>query len=176
MTMLPLVLSLVVKSLAFAPDQPIPKPFTCDGKDESPRLDLEGLPDTAHSWAVIVDDPDAPAGTWVHWVIWNLPAKLHGVGPAVPKNPELVDGSRQGKNSFKNTGYNGPCPPPGKPHHYRFHVYALDGVLALPASASASDLERAMKGHVVAEGVLVGSYARQGHTQLSRGQPPTASR
>jgi hypothetical protein len=161
MTLTALVLSLVIKSAAFSAGQPIPKPFTCDGKDQSPRLDVEGIPTYAQSWAVIVDDPDAPGGTFVHWVIWNLPARFRGVGPGVPAEvPELPDRSRQGKNSFGKIGYSGPCPPPGKPHHYRFRVFALDGKVSLPPGASADDLERAMRGHIVAQGTLTGTYAR----------------
>ncbi|HZS37654.1 MAG TPA: YbhB/YbcL family Raf kinase inhibitor-like protein [Polyangia bacterium] len=161
MTSALLVLALVVKSAAFEADQPIPKPFTCEGADQSPRVDVGDLPPQAQTWAMIVDDPDAPRGTFTHWVIWNLPIKFHGVGPGVPKEtPELPDGSRQGKNGFGKFGWNGPCPPPGKTHHYRFRVFALDGKMALPAGSGASDLERAIKGHVVAEGTLVGTYQR----------------
>lgn len=160
MTLGAMVLSLVVKSAAFSGGHPIPRPFTCDGRDQSPRLDVDGLPSSAKSWAVIVDDPDAPGGTFVHWVIWNLPVSLHDLGPAVPRTAELADGSRQGKNSFGKLGYSGPCPPPGLPHHYRFRVFALDGKLALPTGSSASELERALHGHVVAQGTLVGTYGR----------------
>ena len=160
MTLSMMVLTLAVKSASFGEGQPVPKAFTCDGKDGSPRVDVEDLPPIAASWALIVDDPDAPGGTFVHWVIWNLPEKFHGVGPDVPQIPDLPDGSRQGKNGFKRLGYNGPCPPPGKLHHYRFRVFALDGKLNLPMGSSAGDLERAIRGHVLAEGTLVGTYRR----------------
>ncbi len=157
-----LVLSLVVKSAAFGAGEPIPQPFTCDGKDASPRIDVEDMPTTAQSWAMIVDDPDAPKGTFTHWVIWNLPPQFHGVGPNVPPAvPETPDGARQGKNGFGKIGWGGPCPPAGKAHHYRFRVFALDGRVSLPVGASAADLERAIKGHIVAEGTLVGTYQRQ---------------
>jgi Raf kinase inhibitor-like YbhB/YbcL family protein len=155
-----MVLSLVVKSAAFADGQAIPKEYTCEGKDEAPRIEIEGMPPIAKSWALIVDDPDAPSGTFVHWVIWNLPEKFHTVGPSVPKIGELPDGARQGKNDFRKLGWNGPCPPPGKLHHYHFRVFALDGKLALPVGALASDVERAVRGHVLAEGQLVGTFQR----------------
>jgi Raf kinase inhibitor-like YbhB/YbcL family protein len=156
-----LVLSLVVQSAAFSDGRPIPKQFTCDGSDQSPRVDIGEMPPSAVTWALIVDDPDAPGGTFVHWAIWNLPAKLHGVGPDVPAvRVDAPDGSRQGKNGFGKLGWGGPCPPKGKPHHYRFRAFALDGKLTLAAGASAEDVERAMKGHVLAEGTLVGTYQR----------------
>ncbi len=160
MTLSMMVLTLVVKSASFGEGQPIPKPLTCDGKDEAPRLDVQEMPPNAVSWVLIVDDPDAPGGTFVHWVIWNLPEKFHGVGPAVPQLPDLPDGSRQGKNGFKKLGYNGPCPPPGKLHHYRFRVFALDGKIGLTMGSNAGDLERAIRGHVLAEGTLTGTYQR----------------
>jgi Raf kinase inhibitor-like YbhB/YbcL family protein len=142
----------VVKSSAFAPNQPIPKEHSCQGKDTPPPLEVE-LPANAQSWAMIVDDPDAPGGTFTHWTIWNLPPSQHDLGAI----PEVA---KQGKNGFGKLGWGGPCPPPGKPHHYRFRVYALDGKLDLAAGASAAELERAMKGHVVGDGTLVGTYQR----------------
>ena len=147
-----LVLSLVVKSSAFSGGQPIPKEHSCQGENTPPPLEVE-LPSGAQSWAMIVDDPDAPSGTFTHWTIWNLPAKQKTLG-AIPAE------AKQGKNDFGKSGWGGPCPPPGKPHHYRFRVFALDGKLDLAPGASPSDLERAMKGHVVGEGTLVGTYRR----------------
>jgi Raf kinase inhibitor-like YbhB/YbcL family protein len=139
----------------------IPKSFTCDGKDEAPRIDIVDMPTIAPSWAMVVDDPDAPSGTFTHWIIWNMPGKFHSIGgPGTQRLPELPGGVKQGKNDFGKFGWNGPCPPPGKVHHYRFRVWALDGVLALPAGAGAGDLERAIRGHILAEGQLVGTYSR----------------
>jgi Raf kinase inhibitor-like YbhB/YbcL family protein len=156
-----LVLTLVVKTTAFQPDQAIPKVHTCDGKDEPPRIDIVDMPTIAPTWALVVDDPDAPSGTFTHWIIWNMPGKFHSIGGAgTPRLPELPGGVKQGKNDFGKFGWNGPCPPPGKVHHYRFRVWALDGVLALPAGAGAGDLERAIRGHVLAEGQMVGTYSR----------------
>jgi Raf kinase inhibitor-like YbhB/YbcL family protein len=160
MTLSTLVLTLVVKSAAFAPGATIPKEHTCDGKDESPLIEISDVPTIAKSWAMVVDDPDAPGGTFVHWVIWNLSPKFRSLGPNVSRLPELVDKSKQGKNDFGKFGWNGPCPPPGKPHHYRFRVWALDGVLALTPGSGAGDLERAIRGHILAEGSLVGVYGR----------------
>jgi Raf kinase inhibitor-like YbhB/YbcL family protein len=155
-----LVLQLVVKSAAFASGAPIPKANSCDGEDKSPPIQIESeVPAGTQSWALIVDDPDAPNGIFVHWVIWNLPARLRSIPEGVQRDVlKLPDGSMQGKNDFGNVGWNGPCPPRGKPHHYRFRAYAVDGKLALPARSSAGDLERAIKGHIVGEGTLIGTY------------------
>jgi Raf kinase inhibitor-like YbhB/YbcL family protein len=156
-----LVLTLVVKAAAFGDGKAIPREYTCQGADRSPEILLENVPPAAQSWALVVDDPDAPGGTFVHWVIWNLPGKLHALpAGAPPEVLDLPDGSRQGKNDFGKVGWGGPCPPPGKVHHYRFHAFALDGKLALPERASATDLERAVRGHVLAEGTLTGTYRR----------------
>ena len=157
-----LVLTLVVKTAAFQANQPIPKQYTCDGADEVPRIEVSDLPLEAKTWALVVDDPDAPSGTFTHWVIWNMPTRFRFIGGAgTAKLPDLPGGVKQGKNDFGKFGWNGPCPPPGKVHHYRFRVFALDGALALPAGSGASDLERAIKGfHTLAEGSLVGTYSR----------------
>jgi Raf kinase inhibitor-like YbhB/YbcL family protein len=157
-----LVLQLVVKSAAFSPNAAIQKDYTCQGADRSPAIQIDSeMPAGTQSWALIVDDPDAPNGTFVHWVIWNLPPKLRSIGENAPREVlKLPDGSMQGKNDFGNVGYNGPCPPPGKVHHYRFRVFTLDGRLALPARSSASDLERAIKGHITGEGTAVGTFQR----------------
>jgi Raf kinase inhibitor-like YbhB/YbcL family protein len=158
-----LILTLVLKAASFAEGQPIPKEHTCDGADRSPRIDVvDQLPAGTQSWALIVDDPDAPGGTFVHWVIWNLPMKLRTIPDGVPREVlQLPDRSMQGKNGFGNVGWNGPCPPPGAPHRYRFRVFAVDSRLDLPARALASDLERAVKGHLTGQGTLTGTYGRK---------------
>ena len=115
-----------VKSAAFAPGAEFPKKFTCEAADASPMLEWSGAPAKAAGFAVIIDDPDAPAGTWVHWVLWNLPASAHSLPEAVPKSEQLDSGARQGRNDFRKIGYNGPCPPPGKTHRYFIRLYALD--------------------------------------------------
>ena len=147
-----------VTSSAFEHGASIPARHTCDGADESPPLAWEAGPARTASYALIMDDPDAPAGTWVHWVAWNLPGTALPAG--VAKTAELADGTRQGKNSWPKVGYGGPCPPSGQ-HHYSFRVYALDEQLALVPSTDADDLRAAMRGHVLAEGELVGVYARR---------------
>jgi hypothetical protein len=134
--------------------------YTCDGSDVSPALSWDTIPVGTQSIAIIVDDPDAPGKTWVHWVIYNIPADSSGLPGAVPKNKTLDDGSLQGKNDFGRIGYNGPCPPPGKPHRYFFKVYALDTTLGLKSGATKSQLESAMSGHILAQGKMVGKYGR----------------
>jgi len=138
----------------------IPKQFTCDGADTSPALEWGDPPQGTQSFALIVDDPDAPVGTWVHWVLFNLPASARSLGQNVPKKEELPDGSRQGRNDFGTTGYGGPCPPAGTPHRYFFKLYALDAKLGLKAGATKKDVERAQQGHVLAQGEWMGRYGR----------------
>ena len=149
-----------ILSDAFENGSSIPVEHTCDGDDRSPPLSWEGLPEGTRSIALIVDDPDAPGGTWVHWVIYNIPADSTGLLRGVPKNKSLDDGSLQGKNDFGKIGYNGPCPPPGKPHRYFFRVYALETVLDLKSGASKSQVEAAMSGHILAQGEMIAKYGR----------------
>ncbi len=134
--------------------------YTCDGSDVSPGLSWDGIPEGTQSIALIVDDPDAPGKTWVHWVIYNIPANSSGLPAAVPKNKTLDDGSLQGKNDFGRIGYNGPCPPPGKAHRYFFKVYALDTTSGLKSGVTKSQLEAAMSGHILAQGEMIGKYGR----------------
>jgi Raf kinase inhibitor-like YbhB/YbcL family protein len=153
-------MSFSIKSSAFSEGAAIPKQYTCDGADVSPALSWTEAPSGTQSFALIADDPDAPAGTWTHWVIWDIPAQASGLSEGVPKKDMLDDGSRQGKNDFKRIGYGGPCPPAGKPHRYFFKLYALGSKLQLNAGASKSELERAISGHVLAETKLTGKYGR----------------
>ena len=150
--------SVKVTSSAFASGAMIPQQYTCKGDDVSPALDWRGAPADTVSFAVIMDDPDAPRGTWVHWVMWNIPASAHSVPQGVAKQDQLDDGSRQGRNSDSNVGYNGPCPPMGQTHRYFFRVYALDAKLDLAAGAERSALDAAMKGHVLAQGEYMGKF------------------
>ena len=145
---------------AFEDGSNIPVDYTCDGDDRSPPLSWEELPHGTRSIALIVDDPDAPGGTWVHWVIYNIPADSTGLPVAMPKNKNLDDSSLQGMNDFGKIGYNGPCPPPGKPHRYFFKVYALDTTLSLTSGATKSQVEAAMSGHILAQGEMIGKYGR----------------
>jgi Raf kinase inhibitor-like YbhB/YbcL family protein len=110
--------------------------------------------------ALIVDDPDAPAGTWVHWVVFNIPANMTELPEGLEKTAQVAGGAFQGRNDFPKIGYNGPCPPPGKPHRYFFKLYALDGVLNLKPGATKAEVERAMKGHLLAETQIMGRYGR----------------
>jgi Raf kinase inhibitor-like YbhB/YbcL family protein len=153
-------MAISVSSPAFQEGRTIPSKYTCDGADISPALTWEGIPAGAKSVALISDDPDAPMGTWVHWVLWNLPPGAQGLPEHVPPDPELSDGARQGINDFGRAGYGGPCPPGGT-HRYYFKVYALDTTLELPDSTRKADLVAAMDGHVLAEGQLMGRYSRK---------------
>lgn len=149
-----------IESSAFINGQPIPQKFTCQGDDVSPALSWSGAPATTKSLALIVDDPDAPVGTWVHWVFFNLPAHAHSLPENVAKSQQ-DQGGIQGTNDFKKMGYGGPCPPPGKPHRYFFKLYALDTTLSLNAGATKQDVEKAMQGHVLAHAELMGTYQRK---------------
>jgi len=153
-------MAFTVKSSAFASGAEIPKQFTCSGTDVSPLLEWSSPPAKTASFALIVDDPDAPAGTWVHWVLWDLPPTAHSLPQGVAKREQLADGSHQGKNDFRNIGYNGPCPPPGKPHRYFFRLYALDTKLDLAPGATRQELDSAMKGHLVGEAEYMGTFRR----------------
>jgi Raf kinase inhibitor-like YbhB/YbcL family protein len=147
-------------STAFAEGRPVPAVHTCDGADVSPALAWTGVPPGTKSLALICDDPDAPAGTWVHWVIYGLPGTAAGLPGNVTKTETLPDGARQGLNDFRRVGYGGPCPPPGRPHRYLFKLYALDAEPALKPRATKPDLLRAMAGHILAEAQLMGTYQR----------------
>jgi Raf kinase inhibitor-like YbhB/YbcL family protein len=153
-------MAIEITSPAFKEGQPIPKKHTCEGPDLSPALEWTGIPEGAKSLALICDDPDAPMGTWVHWVLFDLPPDAKGLAENVAKKPVLENGARQGVSDFKRPGYGGPCPPPGKPHRYFFKLYALDTMLDLKEGAKKKDLEKAMEGHILAQGQLMGTYKR----------------
>ena len=152
---------LSLTTTAFRDGEQIPVRHTCDGEDLSPPLAWTGAPVETRTFALICDDPDAPRGTWVHWLIWNLPADAVELGQGVPPRPELQSGARQGLNDGRKIGYAGPCPPPGKPHRYFFRLYALDTALNLSPGVKRPDLEAAMAGHVLAEGTTMGVYQRR---------------
>ncbi len=153
-----------ITSPAFKAKAPIPKVHTCDGANTSPRLAWTGAPAGTKTFALVMDDPDAPPGTWIHWTIWNVPGSATTLAEGLARSPDLPDGSRQGRvygvKEFSKTGYLGPCPPPGKAHRYFFRLYALDTVLTLPATATRFDLDAAMKGHTLASAELMGTYGR----------------
>ncbi|MGD2152646.1 MAG: YbhB/YbcL family Raf kinase inhibitor-like protein [Gemmatimonadales bacterium] len=153
-------MSIEVTSTAFEDGGFIPVRHTCQGEDVSPPLGWANVPAEAKSLALICDDPDAPRGTWVHWVIYDIPPGFTGLAEAIPPHEVTPDGAKQGLNDFNRLGYGGPCPPPGGPHRYFFKLYALDIEPGLPAGATKADLLRVIKGHVLAEGQLVGKYER----------------
>jgi Raf kinase inhibitor-like YbhB/YbcL family protein len=148
-------------STAFIEGGPIPVRFSCDGSDASPALKWSGVPGGAKSLVLIADDPDAPVGTWVHWVLFDLPASASGLTEGAPKSQYLPGGAKQGLNDFKRLGYGGPCPPPGKPHRYFFKLYALDALLDLKPGATKKEVEQAMEKHILAQGQLMGTYKRK---------------
>jgi len=149
-----------LKSPAFVSGAAIPKQYTCEGRDVSPALLWKDAPGQTVSFALISDDPDAPMGTWVHWVIYNISAGSEGLPEGVSRQEVLEDGSRQGINDSADIGYGGPCPPPGKPHRYFFKLYALDCELDIPGKATKDALLAAMQGHILAEASVVGTYKR----------------
>ena len=145
-------------SSAFATGTEIPKPYTCKGEDVSPALQWSGAPPNTAAFAIIMDDPDAPSGTWVHWVIWNLPATARSLPEGVPKRAQLPDNARQGRNSFGKIGYNGPCPPPGQTHRYFFRLYALDKGFTVEPYGGGTNLEAVMHGHIIAQTEYMGTF------------------
>ena len=147
-------------SSAFKTGDPIPRRYTCEGEDLSPPLHWTVPPAATKSFVIIADDPDAPVGTWVHWVIYDLPLDPHGLAEGVPPKDRLPDGALQGLNDFKRVGYGGPCPPPGKPHRYYFTLYALDVTLNLKPRATKAQVLDSCKGHVLAEAQLMGRFGR----------------
>jgi Raf kinase inhibitor-like YbhB/YbcL family protein len=153
-----------IRSSAFAPESKIPLRHTCDGEDLSPQLSWSGVPDGVESFVLIMDDPDAPPGTWVHWLLYDLPADIRELPEGLPRSESLDGGGIQGMcwgvDSFSRVGYYGPCPPPGLPHRYSFRLYALGARLGLPAKATKNQVLDAMKGQVLAEAELVGLYGR----------------
>ena len=148
-----------VRSSAFGEGDRIPSDFTCDGADMSPPIEWSGVPANAQSLAVIVDDPDAPSGDWAHWLVYDLPPDLTQLPAGISPEEKLFVSGSQGLTDFRKLGYQGPCPPGGE-HRYFFKVYALDAMLSLKPGASKQELFQAMQGHVLAEGVLMGKYAR----------------
>jgi len=148
-----------IKSAAFVPGGKIPWKYTCDGMDISPPLTWTSGPEGTKAFALICDDPDAPMGTWVHWVLFNLPANITELRENVPPERELEGGAKQGMNDFRKIGYGGPCPPGGT-HRYFFKLYALDVEINLEAGATKEELLNAMEGHILAEAQLMGRYER----------------
>jgi len=151
--------ALSLTSSAFENGGNIPERYTCSGDDESPALKWTGVPEGTRSLALVMDDPDAPMGTFVHWVVYNLSPSTEGLPEGVSPSASTVK-VEQGVNGSNAIGYMGPCPPPGKPHHYHFRLYALDQKLQLTAKATANQVEAAIKGHVLGSSELVGIFGR----------------
>ena len=152
--------SLEIKSDAFKEGGYIPARYTCESENFSPPLSWSKAPEGTKSFAFICDDPDAPMGTWVHWVVFNIPPEVTYLEENALARGKILRGIREGINDFKRIGYGGPCPPPGKPHRYFFKLYALDTVLPLSRGASKKDLVAAMQGHVIAQTRIVGLHRR----------------
>jgi hypothetical protein len=150
-----------LKSSAFDAGASIPRRHTCDGDDVSPPLAWSEPPAGTKALALVCDDPDAPAGTWVHWVLWGVPPGTRALPEGVKPAPTLPDGSRQGRNDFRKTGWGGPCPPPGKPHRYVFHLYAVDRAIDVAPGATKAELLATLEGHTLATAELTGRYGRR---------------
>lgn len=150
---------LKITSKAFGQGENIPPEYTCDGEDKSPPLEWNNIPDNTKSLALISDDPDAPSGTWVHWVAYNIPAGRDNFEEDIPTTDKLEDGTTQGRNDFGKIGYGGPCPPGGT-HRYSFRIYALDKELQLDPGLTKKELLNEIQGHVIDQGELMGKYSR----------------
>ena len=155
-------MALTLTTGAFTAGGGIPSKYTCDGADVSPALAWSGAPPGTAAFALIADDPDAPAGTWVHWVLFNLPGTLTALPEGVAKTeaPADLGGALQGRNDFRRIGYGGPCPPAGKTHRYFFKLYALDAMLDLPSGANKQKLLSAMQDHILAQAELMGTFKK----------------
>lgn len=149
-----------LSAAAFADGGAIPSLYTCEGADLSPALSWKDVPAGTRALALIADDPDAPVRTWTHWIVWNIPPQATLLPEGAPQVEALDNGARQGLNDFKRLGYGGPCPPPGKQHRYFFKLYSLNVRLDLEPGATRGELEAAMKDHIVAQAVWMGTYRR----------------
>jgi len=152
-------MSIELNSNAFAHEGAIPERYSCKGEDISPALSWGEPPAGTQSFALIMDDPDAPVGTWDHWLLFNIPSSVRGLPESIGSNATLPDGIMSGNNSWGRTGYGGPCPPSGT-HRYFFKLYALDETLAISPSATKGELEKAMVGHILAQGELMGTFTK----------------
>jgi len=151
-----------ITSSAFQDGGSIPKKYTCDGEDLSPPLKISDVPAETESLAIVVDDPDAPGGVFVHWVIWNIPPEVEEIPEGIPtgERVDLLEGAVQGKNGFGELGYRGPCPPSGPSHKYRFKLYALDGIVDLNPGVLKVDLEREVEDLLIEKDSIMGKYER----------------
>jgi Raf kinase inhibitor-like YbhB/YbcL family protein len=149
-----------LQSSAFAAGGEIPARYTCSGADTSPELSWKNVPDGTQSLALIMDDPDAPGGTFTHWILYNLGSQEKQLPQNLPKTGQVPAGAMQGRNDFGRTGYGGPCPPPGKPHRYFFRLYALNSKLALKPEATRKEVELAFQGHILGQAEWMGTFKR----------------
>jgi Raf kinase inhibitor-like YbhB/YbcL family protein len=149
-----------ITSSAFEEGGLIPSKYTCDGADASPPLQWEPVPEGTKSIALVSDDPDAPVGTWVHWVLFDLPPETRQLAENIPTDKTLPNGARQGTNDFRKIGHGGPCPPGGT-HRYFFKIYALDSLIDLSPGANKQELLKVMQGHILGQGELMGKYKRR---------------
>ncbi|MDP3143323.1 MAG: YbhB/YbcL family Raf kinase inhibitor-like protein [Candidatus Omnitrophota bacterium] len=151
-----------IASPAFANNTEVPRKYTCQGEDISPPLSWSDAPEGTKSLVLISDDPDAPAGTWVHWTVFNIPADKKELkeGEGIPAKKQLADGSRQGMTDSGSVGYHGPCPPPGRYHRYFFKLYSLDTLLSLDAGATKEEIEQAMESHILVKAEILGKFKR----------------
>jgi Raf kinase inhibitor-like YbhB/YbcL family protein len=152
-------MAITITSTAFSEGSMIPQNYACDGEDISPPLAWSGVPDGTKSLALICDDPDAPMGIWVHWVLFNIPAHIMELPANIPPEKIIQNGAKHGINDFRKFGYGGPCPPGGT-HRYYFKLYALDTEINVEAGINKAQLLQAMEGHILAEGQLMGRYSR----------------
>lgn len=154
------VMALEIKSTVFNDGDSMDAKYTCKGVDVSPQLSWSEIPEGTQSFALICDDPDAPFMTWVHWVIYDIPADVTSLSEAVSEDETLPNGAKQGRNDFRKIGYGGPCPPPGGPHRYFFKLYALDTMLNLEPGMTKKALLKAMEGHIIEETQIIGKFKR----------------
>jgi Raf kinase inhibitor-like YbhB/YbcL family protein len=156
----PVQAQLALTSPAFASGGAVAADNACTGDDQSPPLRWSNAPQATKSFALIVEDPDAPGGTFIHWVAYNIPAQTTSLPAGVPQTAEIAGGGKNGINGFDHIGYNGPCPPPGKMHHYHFRLFAVDSMLTPGDKPDAARVTSAMNGHVAATAKLVGTFER----------------
>lgn len=153
-------MSIILQSPAFKNNEPIPSRYTCDGENISPALNWDHLPEDTRTITIVVHDPDAPSGNFIHWIIYDIPVTMKDLQEGITSTLNLPDGAAMGTNDARRIGYYGPCPPSGV-HHYHFTIYAVNTFLRLDAGATRTELMQSMKGHILEEGKLVGTYKRQ---------------
>jgi len=154
------VMAMELTSSGFKAQDTIPDQFTCQGENVSPQLSWTDVPEGTKSFALICDDPDAPSGDWVHWVVYDIPGESRELPAGLPAKAKLADGTAQGMTDFGAIGYGGPCPPPGKPHRYSFRLYALDSIIELKSGAGKYELMGAMDKRILDEAELIGIFGK----------------